>query len=229
MKAASHDLYVANANGENIQVFHRGSTMPYNVYVDPSGQYPRDVTIAKDGTLIASNLYGPRQAGGSISTWITGPKGGIFVGNFRMPNSSQGESVTVKKNGTVYYSDVDIPTNRGVVWSLSCPLGACGPPIQVAGVSFNRAGGMDIDNTGDLVIIDTYGLRVDTFELPNPNPFSFPLQLNHPTYMALNKLNYHLFVADYVNNVAAEYLYPSGVLVGTVPGSGRAFGIAVDP
>jgi hypothetical protein len=48
--------------------------------------------------------------------------------------------------------------------------------------------------------------------------------------MAINERDNHWFVADSSNHDAAEYSYPSGTLVGTVPccAGGVAIGVAVD-
>jgi hypothetical protein len=48
--------------------------------------------------------------------------------------------------------------------------------------------------------------------------------------MAIDKSNQHVFVTDSKANDAAEYIYPGGALVGTVPGDvgGNISGIAVD-
>ena len=64
----------------------------------------------------------------------------------------------------------------------------------------------------------------------NPTPVSFPL-IGEPTGMAINKLDHHWFVADARNDNAAEYSYPRGKLIGTVPGNpnGIPQGVAVDP
>jgi hypothetical protein len=53
----------------------------------------------------------------------------------------------------------------------------------------------------------------DTFELPNPIPKSFPLP-GDALGLAVDKLDHHWFVAE--GNLAAEYEYPSGKLLGTV-------------
>jgi hypothetical protein len=227
---ATHDLYVANTSGFNILVFHRGQTTPYDTYVDPTFQYPIDVKLASDGTLIASNL-GQRNGdeAGSLSTWIEGPNGGTFVGNFPMTNDEQGGFIAVRKNGTVYYNDIDLTTLQGALWSLSCPHGACGTQTQVAGVSFPDPAGMAIDSTGDLLVTDTSGLG-KTFELPNPHPKTFPL-LGHPYGTALSESGRHLFTGDWSGPKVEEYAYPSGKLIGTVSGEhgGRLLGVAVDP
>jgi hypothetical protein len=234
VRTATHDLYVANDSARDILVFHRGQTSPYNTYTDPTVQDTFDVTVAKDGTVIASNLIQPNgNENGSISTWIGGPNGGTFVGNFPMTNDSEGLFLTVQKNGKVYYNDVDAASGQGVLWTVSCPAGACGAETQVAGVAFTFPFGMGSDNGQDLLVNDlnpTGGGLADTFELPNPKPKSFPL-LGIPIGMAINPLDHHWFVADAMNDDAAEYSYPGGTLIGTVPGNsgGDLVGIALDP
>ena len=230
VKGSTHDLYVANSNGNNVLVFHRGQTAPYNVYTDPTGQTVADVTVAADGTVIASNLY---LANGSevpsISTWIGGPNGGTFVGNFPMPNSQIGLYITARRNGTTYYDDTE-RTGKRVLWSVSCPTGKCGTPTQVA-ISAQGPFGLGVDGTGDILLNDGQTGTADTFELPNPSPSIFPLG-SYPYAMAINPLNHHWFAADPMDDDAAEYSYPSGDLIGTVsPTSGGLFGagIAVDP
>jgi hypothetical protein len=230
VKTTTHDLYVANEGGFNILVFHRGQMTPYNTYTDPTIQYPVGVTVAKDGTVIASNIIQPNNAeAGSISTWIEGPNGGTFVGNFPMTNDVQGLFITVQKNGTVYYNDFDATTHAGALWSLTCPAGACGSQTQVASPA-GLTGGLGSDATDDLLGNDVDKATADTFELPNPIPSTFPLA-GLPIGMALNKLDHHWFIADAANNNAGEYLYPGGKLLGTVPGNagGNPIGVAVDP
>ena len=229
VKTDTHDLYVANGN--DVLVFHRGQTTPYNEYVDPSNQVPNDVTIAKDGTIIVSNLgqFGGPEAG-SISTWIAGPNGGTFVGNFPMSNDIQGGFITVQKNGTIYFNDQDATTRHGLLWSVKCPAGACGAQTQVAGVSFGEPGGLGSDASEDLLATDSEPAAADTFELPNPNPMTFPIA-GIVFGMAINQADNHWFVADALHNDAAEYAYPGGNLIGTVPGNagGNLVGIALDP
>jgi len=229
VKIGTHDLYVANAS--DVLVFHRGKMMPYNTYTDPSGQVPNDVTVAKDGTIIVSNIgqFNGREAG-SISTWVKGPNGGTFVGNFPMTNDIQGGFITAQKNGTVFFDDQDATTRHGAVWSLSCPAGHCGTQTQVAGVSLGAPGGLGSDSTDDLLVTDSQPGNAETFELPNPNPMTFPLA-GIVFGMAMSQGDTHWFVADALDNEAAEYSYPSGSLIGTVPGNsfGNLDGIAIDP
>jgi DNA-binding beta-propeller fold protein YncE len=229
---STHDLYVANMFDFSVTVFHRGQNKPYNTYTDPSGQVVQDVTLAGDGTVIASNVkqYGGPEAG-SLSTWTAGPNGGTFVGNFPMTNDAQGGFLTLKKNGTVYFNDVDAKSGLGAMWKVSCRAGVCGPQTRVKGVSFASPSGMMFDATGDLLANDEVAGTADTFELPNPSPKTFPLLAGGGVGMAIDEKDKHWYAADPLNNDAAEYLYPSGALAGIVPGNqgGWPIGVAVDP
>jgi hypothetical protein len=231
VQAVTHDLFVANQYGRNILVFHRGAVDPYDMYYDPTGQVPIEVTVAPDGTVLASNITNVWQnLGGSISTWIAGPNGGTFVGNFPETNSSQGAFIAVKKNGTVYFDDVDQSMLQGFVWTTSCPAGVCGDQTRVAGVVLHHPGGIAFDKTGDLLATDEYAATADTFELPNPVPSTFPMAAISFD-MVLGTGDRSIFTANPLLNEAFEYSYPSGTLVGTVSGlpGGGVDGIAVDP
>jgi hypothetical protein len=237
--AATRDLYVANVYEAKILVFHRGQTSAYNSYADPTGDLTADVTLAKDGTIISSNMGSPLTHAGSISTWITGPNDGKFVGTFPMYNSFAadntigGDFIAVDQNGTVYFDSFNESYGQGIAgWlsSVSCPAGKCGFQTQVPGVMFGYPNGVAVDASGDPMVLDTLAQTVDTFELPNPAPST--LQVADIGFgLAINPSNQDVFVTDNENKGAAEYTYPGGSLVGTVAcGSGcLAVGIAVDP
>lgn len=237
---STHDLYVANAGGRfNVVVIRRGvPTSVDNAYIDPTGASPVDVVVANDGTIVVSNYSTYKETdlglvktkGGSLSTWVKGPNGGKFIGNFPMTNSYAGGFVTVRKNGTIYFSDFDARTNRGYLWSVSCPAGACGHQTLVTGLSLDVPGGMTFDATGHLLVNDYRKNRVDTFELPDGNPKSFPVA-GFPYSLAINMKENHLFLTDFSYGDAREYTYPGGHLVGSVS-CGEACGpegIAIDP
>jgi len=230
VRPATHDLYVANQGGHNVLVFHRGHADPYDTYTDPTGQLPNDVAVAGDGTVMAANYISFTKDEGSISTWTAGPNGGTFVGNFPETHSYQGAHIAIKKNGIVYFDDVDLHILQGYVWSVSCPAGACAAQHRVSGVILKFPGGMAWDDNGDLLIIDSMALTADTFELPNPNPSTFPL-IGFPDAMAINRHDHHMYVIDGSRNQTEEYSYPGGTLIGTVSGQTNSIlaGVAVDP
>jgi hypothetical protein len=226
----THDLYVANTGHNDIIVFHRGHKVPYNMYTDPTFQYPVDVAVGKDGTLLASNQIGSNFENGSISTWLQGPNEGTFVGNFPMQGNPEGNCITVRKNGRVYFDEYPAP-NGGGVWSVSCPGGVCGAQTQVKGISLIAPWGMRFDAEDDLVVIDTATQTANTFELPNPKPTITHLASPIPGAMAINQTDSHLYVTDDYKRSATEYQYPSGIVLGTelVPFNGAPLGVAVDP
>jgi hypothetical protein len=226
VQTATHDLYVANYAGSNIEVFHRGHLRPYNHYGDPTGQHTADVAVASDGTVIAINVFSTGQEDGSISTWIGGPGGGTFVGNFPLlTNNATGASLAIDGGGTVYFDNF-----QGELWTVQCPAGACGTQTQVTGVAPRASGGMAFDSSGDLLITAQSSPGAgQIFELPNPNPTTFPLGDN-PFGMAISQRYHHWFVTYSTNHEAAEYSYPSGALIGTVPccPTGVPVGVAFD-
>jgi hypothetical protein len=231
VQAATHDLYVANKYGHDVLVFHRGDVTPYNTYTDPTGQLPIDITVAPDGTVLASNYTNPSQSeAGSISTWIGGPSGGTFVGNFPETNSEQGAYIAVKKNGTVYFDDVDRHILQGFVWTVSCPAGACGVQTRVRGVVLQFPGGIAFDSAGDLLVTDVFAATADTFELPNPVPSTFSMA-GRPWDMIISTGGRNIFTFNSFLNEAVEYSYPGGALIGSVSGvsGGAISGVAVDP
>lgn len=88
---------------------------------------------------------------------------------------------------------------------------------SVRGRDRRQAGGMGSDANEDLLVNDTKDGAANTFELPNATPSKFSLA-GSPVGMALNTQDNTLFIADNsTNDVAAEYSYPSGTLIGTVP------------
>ncbi len=228
----NHDLYVASSGTDNVQVFHRGASRPYNTYTDivNGAQFPGDITVAKDGTVIASNLIqADYNEEGSISTWIAGPHGGTFVGNFPMPNAFPGMFVTVQKNGTLFFDDVDAVTGEGPIWKGRCPLGACGR-FTSTGVVAAFPGGLRSSDDQDVVQLDQTGLTLTTYE-------SFPIGTScslsdesDPVGFDINRREHHVFIADANLNLGVELTYPGCVLIGTVPGNpgGSPIGIAKD-
>jgi hypothetical protein len=228
----NHDLYVASSGTFDVQVFHRRALKPYNRYTDTvnGAQFPGDVTVAKDGTVIASNLLQSNyQEGGSISTWIRGGHGGTFVGNFPMTNAYYGMFVTVQKDGTLYFNDVDSNTGYGPIWTGACPLGLCGSFTSTGAVAAFPGGLRSADNE-DVVQLDQTGLTLTTFEhFPHGRSCSLSGEAD-PVGFDINRREHHVFVADSNLNVGVELTYPGCVLIGTVPGNpgGVPIGIAKD-
>jgi hypothetical protein len=228
VEKSTHDLYVAA--GDHIAIFHRGQTTEYKGLHDPTVQMLFDVTVAPDGTVIATNDNSQTHSG-FLSTWH---KDGMFVGNFPIP-AGEDSFVTAQKDGKVYFNDFE---NNGIeyLYRVKCPAGRCGIMTRVAGVTggpVDLLEGLGSDNQEDIIMVRQRRCShsvADTFELPNPKPKSFPVG-GCPEGLAMETQDRHLFVTESAVPVAAEYSYPAGKLVGTVRFSNQTFpfGVAVDP
>ena len=225
-----HNLYVANTLGGNVLAFHRGHTAPFQIYTDPSIQYPVDVAIAPDGTVIGSNIFQQSGGPGSLSTW---KPGGAFVGNFTLANQSLSYFVTVFTTGTVYSDGFDT-SGFGALWKVKCPNGHCGASVEL-GTPFAFPGGLGENKTKDLVAVDQTNNTADTFELPSLSPATFTMNGGDNVSLALNKSNSKMYTGDAGNNELVCYLYLQGGgspgTCGTVSGNsgGQALGVAIDP
>jgi len=231
VKANTHDLYVANTGGENVLAFHRGQTSPFATFTDPSGQFVVDVTVANDGTVIASNIFAPDGSQqGSISTWKSD---GTFVGNFPMINDIEGLFLTVQKDGTVYFNDLDASSGAGLMWSGSCPGGACGS-FTSTGVTSSFPGGIRSDLGQDVVQQDQLGSGGGTQTTYQPPGFSIlstcSLNGSDPVAMDINRPAHKYFYADAGLDALVEVGYPSCAAIGSAPGnsSGLPIGAAKD-
>jgi hypothetical protein len=231
----SGNLYVANTIGNgssgNVLAFHRGATTPFKTYTDTScsGEYPADVTVSSDGTVIATDIISNGCSGGQISTWNKST--GALEGNFPAAAGANAFFLTVQKNGTVYYDDNFIQLN-----SLSCPHGACGAITTVSSGTFAFPGGIQSADAEDVVLDDQSANGgqggLDTFEsFP-----SFATQCNmgsagDPVSFGLNKSTKHAFYADAVAFTVTEITYNGSntcTLKGSAAMPGQPIGAAVD-
>jgi len=228
LAVSHHKLYVANTTGLDVLRFPRGATSPDMTYTDPScsGQYPADVTVAKDGTVLATDIISNACSGGGISTWTAG---GTLVGTF--PNAAGANSyfLTIQKNNTVYYDD-----NTFSIYSVSCPAGACGAASST-GATMAFPGGLR-SATGEDVVLDdqsaTGGGALTTFETFPGSSASCPLGASDPVSYDFNHHDKKAFFADAGNFVATEVKYNDGsntcAAVASVVMSGQPIGVALD-
>jgi DNA-binding beta-propeller fold protein YncE len=238
----SHDLYVANSYKHDVLVFHRGALQRYNEYYhkDTTGtQHPTDVAVAKDGTLLVSTFEthgGPEGIQwGSVDTWLRGPRGGTFVNEVQIGDSFGGGPITVDKTGVAYFAFPTFNGDEQNIWSISCPAGVCGNPVELVPYATNiYYTGLRFDNNAGALLAVCRGqggflnVTLDTFTFPNPNPTILQLGGGYPEGMAIDPGDNHIFVANLdIGNV--EFAYPSGQMVGSVQGVRAPIGVAVDP
>jgi hypothetical protein len=236
LAVSHHKLYVANTDfgGGSASVirFPRGSIIPDKTYVDTScgGEYPADVTVATDGTVIATDIVQYNcGGGGALSTWS---KNGTFIGNFQTYNGANPYFITVQENGRVLYDDNSNNINKG-----SCPLGVCGAFIAT-GATFAFPGGLRSASgpkTEDVVLDDqeaSGGGALTTYE-SFPTPVAIcPLGGTRAVSYDFNHSDRHAFFADAGSVVATEVKWTDSTntctFVASVRMSSQPIGVAVD-
>lgn len=231
LAVSDHELYVADTAGRVVRRFARGATSPDMTYVDTScgGEFPADVAIATDGTVIATDIISISCAGGQISTW---KNNGTFIGNF--PNAHGGNDffLTVQRNGDVYFDD-----NTFTIYKGSCPAGVCGS-FTATGAQMAYPGGLESasgSKSEDVVLDDQSaagGGALTTFETFPDASWSCPLGAIDPISFAFNRTDKHAFYADGGNGVAGEVRWNDASstcpTVATVTVTGIPTGVAVD-
>lgn len=228
------DLLVANTTANDVWRFHRGATTPWKVYTDPTNgpQFPVDVTVLRDGTVVASNIFS-QSAGGSLSTWH---RNGTLVGNFVPPDMLESFFVTNTDNTTVYGDGFD---NNDVTafWTMDCAGGACTGMTDL-GEAMQAPGGVVDTRSGDILASDQIDNTADTFEMPDLTPATFDWVANGDTD-GIDATEHGgieaVYGADAIHNTVDCYAYKqSGVSpgqCGSISGNsgGEMVAVAVDP
>jgi hypothetical protein len=222
-----HDLFVANASGFDVFAFHRGETMPYITYTDPTcgGELPDDVAVSNDNYVFATNAnsFG---CNGSLSIWHK--QSGILVGNIPNPVGAASLFLTIQKDGTLYYTDSSPALYRG-----SCAGGVCGA-FTNTGATFAFPGGIRSADDEDVVLDDQSapgGGALLTYEPPDfSSPGVCTIRGSDPVGFDISRRQQQAFVADAGLNKVLEVSYPDCKLIGTVPGNagGLLVGVAKD-
>ncbi len=225
-----HNMFVADTGNGNVLEFKRGTTTPSDTYVDTANgnsEFPVDVTVAKDKTIIATNIFAPNTGIGSISTWLPN---GTFVGNFTNPNSAFDYFLGADKSNNIFWDD-----NALIVWEQSCPAGACGAPTNLGATGFNFPGGIEEGPGQDVVLQDQLGasggaqLTYESFP-GGPAQTCTVAPGDDAVSFGFNEKKTHYFYADATLNVGGEVHYPSCAPIGTVPATsgGTQIGVAAD-
>jgi hypothetical protein len=228
------DLYVANTGFGDILRFHRGSTTPSRTYTDPSAQFPVDVTVLRDGTVVGSNIISQAGGPGSISTWH---RNGTFVGNFTEPNLLESFFIVAMDNGTIVNDGFDT-SGIPAIWSITCPGGACSGATDL-GNALGFPGGLAESKSGDLVALDqSFGANsVNTFELPSLAAVTVPIGNSTSDNVDMDQTEVRpisqMFSGDAGNNAVNCFQYRQNGNVpgtcGSATGTGFPLGAAVDP
>ncbi len=230
---SSGNLYATKGPpSPNVEAYHRGGTSPFKTYVDAKcgDEVPGDVTVSDDGYVIASNLLAHFCSSGSISVWKK--SSGALVANYQNANAQPIYSLTIQKDGTLYYSD-----GTPGLWVGKCVAGVC-TSFTNTGAVFGFPGGVRSVGGEHVVLIDDQLGSVLTYAPPSfGTPSGKCTVAGRPVGMDLNRKETRVFVAEANLGVVKEFKYPAGggngqacTHVGNVTTSGGSpVGVAVDP
>lgn len=214
------NLYVANYNGQNVTEYRRGGFVPSCTYSEGLAD-PIDVTTDKAGNVYVANagiyssypgyIYEYPQCRNSVSKIydVTGDPVGVAV-------DGQGDvfvSYLIESHG--FFEEFKGGSVQGI--SLGATVGF--------------AGGLVLDNRGNLIAVDQDGSIV-VIAPPYSHATLLVGGLSQPFHDALNKRENRLFATDFASSTVSVFDYPSGRLVTTL-GSGNgiygAAGVAESP
>ncbi|HEY5094768.1 MAG TPA: hypothetical protein VII69_06625 [Candidatus Eremiobacteraceae bacterium] len=219
----------------SVKAFHRGDTAPFRVYIDRTcgDEVPGDATVSDDGFVFASNYFGRDCSSGSISVWKKST--GAFVGNYPNADGHIIYTLTIQKDGTVYFVDDSPALSVG-----KCVKGVCGSFTNTDAI-FRGPGGIRSVGDEHIVLDDPGGSGGGRALTYTPPSFGSPSGScsfggHAPSGIDLNFSQHHIFVVDTFRGVVSEFKYPAGgghghpcVLSGTVSTSGGdPVGVAVD-
>jgi hypothetical protein len=203
------NLYVGNYGGVGIQEYPAGGSTPSFAYTtsltDPIG-----VTTDEAGNVYAADYQGDQV--------VEFPQGSNTPSH-ACPVAGGAENVAVKENGKVF---VDLNFSAGGAGVVEFPNGLsnCGSEVTLIS-SLSFAGGMQLDNSNNLVVEDQLCPCVDIIDKPNYNTINQQITagFSDPFHVALNRYNTLMYVADVGNANVQVLTYPGGSPVTTLNGA----------
>jgi hypothetical protein len=241
------NLYVANTNAQNVLVFKPGATSPF-LTLDDTGNFPVAVAVTLTGEVIVANFC---SGGGSQCTGngsIYGYKKGATKHSVTYGNANILSPYFVTSDAQNHvYADGFSTLISGL--PVACEYKTGHSTCSDLGIGLNFPGGMQIDTSGDLAIVDQAGSGGSTLSVYAPGstvPESTILLCMNisPTKpcdvigFALTSSDKALWDAYYASNVhpvklakqTQEFKYPNGVsAVATINVGGPVSAVAYAP
>lgn len=137
----SENLWVANTDASNIQVFSKGSVRPIATYYEPN-EFPADVTVCPDGGIYASNI-----TDGSISVYSAGKPNPIRT--LSDPNSTNNFFITCDAHGNVF-----VTFERRGPAAVDEYVGGVQSGLITLPINLGYPGGIKPDDAGNLLVND---------------------------------------------------------------------------
>lgn len=211
-------LYATNLGNSTVTAYKRGATSPYLTISDGIGT-PTGLTVDAAGTVYCGNL-------GNDSVTVY-PRG-LTTPSLTIPIAGAPEYLAVDRSDNLYVSYLGGSKGTGVV---EFPPGSTtGTDL---GLDVSGAGSLAVDRSGNIIIIDDYGLTIDVFPAGQTEP-SRKISLGGATAfgLSLNKKERKLYatVAQGGAFVVQQLDYPSGTTFTTkLSTNAGSWPIAVSP
>jgi hypothetical protein len=186
----SGDLYVANAEDQNVLVYAKGSTSPTTTLTDPNG-FPCDVAVGSDGTVFVANGSGPIGASGNVLIYTSGnTRPGQQLSNSHFLHVA---GVALDKNGNVFVSYNGQADGTGGVVEFHAPKFSNTTNMHV---KLGYAGGVGFDGKGHLLVIDQEGPTLNVYNVGKRKPVAKLTLPGTSWFFAFNQDSTQLYVAD---------------------------------
>lgn len=187
----SGDLYVSNGNDKDVLVYAAGSTSPTATLDDPN-KFPDDVAVARDGTAYVANGSGPIGASGNVVVYAPGAT--TPTQTLNDTNFLHVVGVALDKNQDLFVScNAQQAIGTGTVVEFKA---GSSTPVDTH-IKLGYAGGIAIDGSGHIVVIDQEGPSLNVYDVGKRNPIARLGLPGASAYIAFNTTSKVLFVADY--------------------------------
>lgn len=218
------DLYVANLAGQDVAVFHKGATAPYETLTDSSEQ-PVDVAVDTNGTVYVTNYEDTNNdiGSGSISVYAGGST--TPTSTLSIPGNAYVEDCTLDKTHDLY---VGYRIDSNGKWAIAKFNNGTGTPHTTA-FKIAGAGGMQFDAAQNLAVIDVVNTDIAIYKTGMANPIQTIFVGNGVDGVAFNGGGNHVYAANPNALTIYEYAFPSGTPINSFVADGFPTNIATDP
>jgi hypothetical protein len=203
------NVYVVDQGLNDVKVFHRGSGTPFETLTDPDG-FALQVAVGNDGTAYVTNEYSTHLGNGNVVEYAPGQtKPSRRIDD---PHFSVVEDVGLDSHNNLYVTFFDF---HSVGHVNEYPPGSThGKTLPM---TLHGAGGIELDSSNDLVLVDPNGGAVKVFAQGSSVPkYEFAPQLS-PWDVALASHSTRAFVTDQFTGNTYEYALPSGKRLHVIP------------
>jgi DNA-binding beta-propeller fold protein YncE len=161
-----------------------------------------------------------------VSKWIAGK---VEPKILAVPNNVQVLYCALDDKHDLYVDYQSSTTGAGALVEF---IGGKGTP-KLTKVTTAYPGGLEFDDTQDLVGVDQLGPTTNIYELPAPKPTKTFTDPGDPLSVALTTDGKDIYVSDASGGSVYEYTYPGFKLKDTIStglgSSSPPFGLAADP